>query len=428
MRVGLWETDRLAAVLASVLFCILCIQVVLGYSLETWNLSEWLINYAGGFVRRGLPGEIIFQLSRATGTSPYSWAVGTSLAALVVTLGAVVVRSRGRLHRYILYSPVLFGGAILGDYWFRKDLIGVLSILVCLQLLFGMGIARRGMRIALANLVCILMMLSHEAFGFYALPILVFANAAERRWSTRVSGSFRALISSMLEFSGAVVAFVIVIAFKGSEAAALEVHRSWSGLYFPFDAWTPYPDAPKAAIDGIGWTTRAGVDYGLAVWTKFSWGIYAPLAWMITWYLSAGFLVGSIRSTTQPDTIPPSGSRDLLARERERFARVLLLQFLAVLPLFILGCDYGRWIFFWGLGAIVIYLYTPGEVLDVLPGADFLRRFTGGVERVFKPHPALLLLFAVPPVNWTVERYIRTTLPGALFEVLDRLVLTMSLG
>ena len=28
-----------------------------------WTISEWLINYQGGFTRRGFIGEIIFQFS-----------------------------------------------------------------------------------------------------------------------------------------------------------------------------------------------------------------------------------------------------------------------------------------------------------------------------------------------------------------------------
>ena len=27
---------------------------------NSWTVGEWLISYAGGFVRRGLPGEIIY--------------------------------------------------------------------------------------------------------------------------------------------------------------------------------------------------------------------------------------------------------------------------------------------------------------------------------------------------------------------------------
>jgi hypothetical protein len=29
---------------------------------DSWSISEWLVNYGGGFVRRGLPGELIYQL------------------------------------------------------------------------------------------------------------------------------------------------------------------------------------------------------------------------------------------------------------------------------------------------------------------------------------------------------------------------------
>ena len=32
-------------------------------NLDAWEYGEWLINYQAGFVRRGLPGEIIFQFS-----------------------------------------------------------------------------------------------------------------------------------------------------------------------------------------------------------------------------------------------------------------------------------------------------------------------------------------------------------------------------
>ena len=30
---------------------------------DSWTIGEWLISYAGGFVRRGLPGLIIYHIS-----------------------------------------------------------------------------------------------------------------------------------------------------------------------------------------------------------------------------------------------------------------------------------------------------------------------------------------------------------------------------
>ena len=36
-------------------------------NLDAWEYGEWLINYQAGFVRRGLPGEIIYKFSLLIG-------------------------------------------------------------------------------------------------------------------------------------------------------------------------------------------------------------------------------------------------------------------------------------------------------------------------------------------------------------------------
>ena len=47
----------------NVLFCNFFLFQKYNNTVE-WTISEWLINYQGGFTRRGLIGEIIFQLSK----------------------------------------------------------------------------------------------------------------------------------------------------------------------------------------------------------------------------------------------------------------------------------------------------------------------------------------------------------------------------
>ena len=37
---------------------------------EGYNIGEWLINYEGGFVRRGFVGECLYLLSYLTGVNP----------------------------------------------------------------------------------------------------------------------------------------------------------------------------------------------------------------------------------------------------------------------------------------------------------------------------------------------------------------------
>ncbi|EHL32856.1 hypothetical protein [Legionella drancourtii] len=37
---------------------------------STWHMGDWLINYQGGFVRRGFLGEFIYQLANYTTINP----------------------------------------------------------------------------------------------------------------------------------------------------------------------------------------------------------------------------------------------------------------------------------------------------------------------------------------------------------------------
>ena len=39
-----------------------------------YEVQDWLINYQGGFVRRGIPGELFYQLYNFTGIHP-GWMV-----------------------------------------------------------------------------------------------------------------------------------------------------------------------------------------------------------------------------------------------------------------------------------------------------------------------------------------------------------------
>ena len=54
-----------------ILFFFACFFLYQKYNnLAEWTISEWLINYQGGFTRRGLIGEIVFQFSKIFSTTP----------------------------------------------------------------------------------------------------------------------------------------------------------------------------------------------------------------------------------------------------------------------------------------------------------------------------------------------------------------------
>ena len=80
------------------LLFIFCLLIIIGGLLNTlsnktylddsWTIGEWLINYQGGFVRRGLLGEAIYLLCNVIKISPIYviWLISISSSYLLVKL------------------------------------------------------------------------------------------------------------------------------------------------------------------------------------------------------------------------------------------------------------------------------------------------------------------------------------------------------
>jgi hypothetical protein len=59
--------------LVSILYLRKFVQMFSGYQYPTWGYSTYLVNYQGGFVRRGLPGELLLQMYDRTKIDPYKF-------------------------------------------------------------------------------------------------------------------------------------------------------------------------------------------------------------------------------------------------------------------------------------------------------------------------------------------------------------------
>jgi hypothetical protein len=85
---------------------------------EPWTISEWLISYAPGFVRRGLGGEVLLFINRHTGWGLNMLTLGTIVvlfAAFFLAFTALIWRKRLTFWYFVLcLSPgfVLFTSTI----------------------------------------------------------------------------------------------------------------------------------------------------------------------------------------------------------------------------------------------------------------------------------------------------------------------------
>jgi len=135
------------------------------------RMTDWLINYRAGFVRRGLPGELIIRLSDFSGTNPGIWVVMIQLAAYGVffLFSFLLLRREKALLRFsmLVFSPFIFTFQIndpQGGY--RKEILyfAVLAFIVWASRSLG----EKAFRVLYFGIMATfpLLILSHEMLVF----------------------------------------------------------------------------------------------------------------------------------------------------------------------------------------------------------------------------------------------------------------------
>src|SRR5262245_54468967 len=165
----------------------------LSWGHDNWGMTDWLINYQGGFVRRGLPGELFYRLSHLTGIPANEFALTLSWAPFAI-LAAFFAYSAARVPIVLIVSPVLLGSAAYQSFIVRKDSAdrpGAHRVSGAVHP--PLAAAARG---------CV----SAELFFFFAFPVLVIRNAAR---PTERGEGVRPLLASAAELSLILIAFAL---------------------------------------------------------------------------------------------------------------------------------------------------------------------------------------------------------------------------
>jgi len=132
---------------------------------NSWVIGDWLINYSGGFVRRGLPGAVVMWLHHVSGV-PLEWIVFTIQTSVFLLFLACVYRlTNGMRWSYlmsaVLLSPAALGFTVLDAGGFRKEFL----LFAALGLTIWMLIAERWKDWHMSAVLSILLVglaLSHE--------------------------------------------------------------------------------------------------------------------------------------------------------------------------------------------------------------------------------------------------------------------------
>lgn len=340
------QMNKNKAYLALVAMAILEFSIILAWFWMTgdfdqirfgvWPMSEWLINYQGGFVRRGLIGEVLFQLNPGAPLIPalnhltfYFYLIYCLIFVLIYWFAKI--KNSLVLVVALLIPGGIFQMAISASFFTRKEILFLILFgLLCLLYLRirAIGNDKRGLWNAAFALIAIVggicLTLIHEAYLFMGFPYVLTLF-----WVLKTEN--KADVFLRVAFKVFAVAIPLVFLLCSLEHGSIAVSQQiWDSLSLA-DRLTISPHAPYTvygAIGGIGWGKLQNLStlYGVLVtggwvyWLFFSLGNYLVLA----------FILGNL-------TLSQQNAGNI------RYFTLISIPLISSLAMFAIGSDWGRW-------------------------------------------------------------------------------------
>lgn len=315
----------------------------------------WFISYDGGFVRRGLGGEIVRLLSHGGSAKPalnlLVFVQYTVLACLTAALLIISARASNRVRFLTLAAPFgLLTMARMGVRLGEKEI----SFHVCLAagalwfLLLEPAPDSRGntRKLGRSALVVFLFLSSlvlpflHEAFIFLAAPaFLILLRAA-----SNPDGERSTRVLTLAFVTAQLILFGIFMHFKGSPEI---VDRIWRGVNEADRASVTGP-VPRA-IAFLGWSS-------LSLVQMVGGSLKARASLILKMTLSSLIVVPAIAC---------SAAKDPVTRARCLYVWLGTFCFLAAMsaPVYIVGLDWDRWVPASAMSWTIVFLAVKPEAL-----------------------------------------------------------------
>lgn len=188
------------------------------------NNTDFHINYAAGFIRRGLDGEIIYFIAKILNMISENviktyYSIFWFFAALI--FGYIFVKKK--LPIFVLFSPFLLYTPFLS---FPKGLFKDMEGITFFFLIIGVQlfIKKEVLKIIATNLLLILLMSVHEVYFIFVIPCLVYAYLI----SNSMDLSIKNLLNFIKFYSPSIVFFIFLnTVFIGNEEKQKIILNSW---------------------------------------------------------------------------------------------------------------------------------------------------------------------------------------------------------
>lgn len=318
---------------------------------DSFYPHEFYINYQGGFVRRGLLGEIIFQFCNFTSINP-QWIVAIFCLLCFVFVIIFFVRSfqKEGLCWWILPLSIFLGN----DDIVRKDYFFIISLIIILYI-YRSSITT-WLKVTLINICVIITLLSHEAFFFVCVPIVSLMILKNNQVIKTIPLRIVACIPMY-------IAMISTIIFHGDISTAQQIQQSWIGI---IPGWKP----TLTFNDGLG--NYYGSIGSLAWSTDFAYNFHTKINFLYTSFRIPGYILRPLAITLiiyfTFNYITYFSSRKI-AKSICTFLCIFIFQLLSLFPLFtFLSCDTRRICFYWLSSSFAFFLtFHEQNIISIFP-------------------------------------------------------------
>jgi hypothetical protein len=320
--------DRQSVAIVGVILLLSGWFLLLGLAIEhaepelPYFVTEWMVTFSGGFVRRGILGQSFWSLGALLHISPLLLIQVVRIATAVsflALLGFQCFKNQKALG--LLGVVLIFANPLVCFYvWYN---LGSLDLAFVLLTALNLSLSKFPperyfpLAVLLFSTIGLFLVLSHEAFLFLCLPInLVISWRAFRR---------HRLLKLAAIYGLTLLGAVVAIRFHGTQLQRNMMIQDWA------EAGVSLPRGNAIAYLAIRLPTE--FRYVLSFVTPFR---------LFVWYLSAFLCVTPI--ALMGKALVDGASR----REQERLFRLcrdfFATPIVCTLPLYYIGTDWNRWL------------------------------------------------------------------------------------
>ena len=314
-----------------------------GYlSYENMSISDWLINYEGGFVRRGFTGQILLFFYRIAPHPIVYTIIAIYFCSLLVLLYIVyTIFKKNGWSLFIAIFPVSISISFLGV---RRDYLMLFLCFLVFQQYRHFLRTNSISHITCANIIASVAILMHEVYFFFTIPILILFTLTRKdkinMWT---------IINDIILWFPTLATMIIVCLYKGNANIAQSIWQSWMPCFSSYPISEGLPSMGEA-IKWLSYDTSYAIPFHIEKFWMSNFFFNIPSLPINIYVFMSVYVIVTRLNTINLNLWPTKKI------ESQKIGNYLILQLVFIFPMFgFLSCDMNRIIMYWTLSSLLAY-------------------------------------------------------------------------